>query len=329
LNFLLSIIANLPRAIFRWFRDRWDARYSWRSDTLSDSGGFRPDPTRQLCLFAHFDPDGRIDSYVLHYLKELRERLKADIVFVTASPVLDQADRRRVAELTRRIIHRRNRALDFGSWNTAIRHLGWQEIEQYRGLLIANDSVYGPFQSLSRVEREMDHATPDPHPVALGLTASEETEPHLQSYFLWFNQAAVRSSQFRRFWNRFIYHRSKHRIIMRCEIGLSRTLRRAGASLISVFDGAKALAEAEGSAPSARRQFYRSASSRAPNPTQYAWRTLIEHMGFPFVKADILKRNPCELPDTHEILPLIRRISDYDTEMIVQNVRRVGESRWI
>src|SRR3978361_1189496 len=48
----------------------------------------QPPPGRDaLVLFAHFDPDGVVDPYVVHYLRALN-RLGTTIVFVSGSPEL-------------------------------------------------------------------------------------------------------------------------------------------------------------------------------------------------------------------------------------------------
>jgi lipopolysaccharide biosynthesis protein len=98
-----------------------------------------------LCIFAHYDHDDRVDPYVMNYL----EAIKAcgfEIVFVTPS-ALQQTDVEQLRLICGDVILRANVGHDFGSWATGLQ----RHRERVRGrLLLANDSVYGPFDRDAR-----------------------------------------------------------------------------------------------------------------------------------------------------------------------------------
>ena len=96
-----------------------------------------------VCLFAHFDKDDRLDDYVLRYLATLKE-LNFAIILISTSH-LAAADIARAQLLCDDIIFRENTGLDFASWSAGFAKHG----SSIRGrLLLANDSVYGPIGSL-------------------------------------------------------------------------------------------------------------------------------------------------------------------------------------
>ncbi|HTV30272.1 MAG TPA: hypothetical protein VMF32_21150, partial [Xanthobacteraceae bacterium] len=98
---------------------------------------------QDVCLFAHFDKDDRIDDYVLRYLAQLRE-LNFSIVFISTSR-LPAAETARLQGTCCDVILRDNAGLDFASWS-----VGFAKHAAAIGgrLLLANDSVYGPVGSL-------------------------------------------------------------------------------------------------------------------------------------------------------------------------------------
>src|SRR5882757_4134520 len=104
-----------------------------------------PAGPRTLVLFAHYDADGVVDPYVVHYLEAL-SKLDTTIVFVSGSPELTSDSVASLRPFCAGIYTRRTLALDFGSWHLAwciLRSNGWS-LDQFDRLVLANDSVYGP-----------------------------------------------------------------------------------------------------------------------------------------------------------------------------------------
>src|SRR5579872_6628074 len=99
---------------------------------------------QDVCLFAHFDKDDRLDDYVLRYLAKLKE-LNFAIVLISTSR-LAAAEIARAQVLCDDVILRGNDGgLDFASWSVGFAKHG--DAIQGR-LLLANDSVYGPVGNL-------------------------------------------------------------------------------------------------------------------------------------------------------------------------------------
>jgi len=147
---------------------------------------------RNLCLFAHFDPDGVIDPYVVRYLEGLKT-MDCEIVFVSGS--VNEAECAKVAHLCSEFIFRNRNGRDFGSWYLAIKHCR-DRFSQYHHIIWANDSVYFPVHPVDDLVSRMDAMALDVWGIhesdqRLGLGRFETPEYHLQSFFLGFSERAV------------------------------------------------------------------------------------------------------------------------------------------
>ena len=142
---------------------------------------------RRVCVFAHYDPDGMVASHVLYYLRALRACVDSLLVVSTAE--LGEEQQAAVRALDVQLLCRENVGHDFCSYRHGIDALDFAAVDE---LLLCNDSVYGPFRPLEEV---FERAGELPAPL-LGLTASTEVAPHLQSYFLLFRKPLLASDDF-------------------------------------------------------------------------------------------------------------------------------------
>ena len=165
----------------------------------------------------------------------------------------------------KQVLVRRNSGYDFGSWAHVIRE-SHSQLKRYEGLLLCNDSVFGPWGDLGLVLRQLDLRGDIDF---WGLTASLAPRWHLQSYFILYAQRLVQSSVFEDFWHEIGLHDSKNDVILSYEVGWSELLTALG------FRG-KALFEL---------------ATSVHNPTHESWHRLLE-MGFPFIKKELIRENP-------------------------------------
>jgi len=159
-----------------------------------------PPGRRTLVLFAHFDPQGIVDPYVVYYLKAL-QGLGATILFVSGSPMLTAEAVAPIRSLCAGIYTRRTLSLDFGSWHLAwciLGQRGWS-LDQFDRFVIANDSVFGPLFPIEEMWREFHDAD------MYGVIENNEWVPHLQSFFLVWDLNSRTRGFLNDFWNDFQY----------------------------------------------------------------------------------------------------------------------------
>lgn len=281
---------------------------------------------------AHFDRDGIVDPYVLHYLRAVRA-VAQRVLFVSASgvPAGQVAEVRALAD---ELITRENRGYDFGSWRAGVEAAG--DLEAFDELILCNDSVYAPLFPLGRVLDRMEGCPCD----FWGLTDNGELQPHLQSYFLAFRRRAFTSEAFRRFIAGVTEQPSREDYIRCYELGLSRELLAAGLRAGTYYRLPWSLVwSLGGSTPGRRlRRFSRALlpgglerlrRSVKVNKTLYLWRELIG-AGCPTLKIELIRGAPPGAPafdDAEEVLRRVERETDYPVALIRDHIARTGRRR--
>ncbi|MFV0495914.1 rhamnan synthesis F family protein [Mycobacterium sp.] len=278
-----------------------------------------PAGRRTLVLFAHFDPQGIVDPYVVYYLKALH-KLGATIIFVSGSPSLTPESVAPIRELCAGVYTRETLSLDFGSWHLAwaiMADRGWS-LEQFDRMVIANDSVYGPLFPLEEMWDSFHGAD------MYGAIESREQVSHLQSFFLAWDLNERSRAFLNDFWNDFHYVVDKQALIRRYEIGLTRRARRAGLSTKAYISTA-AIMETYARSPEHQ---WATRFSETTNNTLYYWDGLIEHLRFPFLKT-ILPRLNTPWHDSMRGLPeFLAEHTAYPYRLIQANVDRLGCGEW-
>ncbi len=242
-----------------------------------------PAPTGKLCLFAHWDPHGVIDDYVLHYLSRIADH-GYSIRLASTSTRLEPDSLAKARKLCDQVIWRRNVGVDFGSWRDAERSSA--RLARFDELLLTNDSVFGPVHDLGPTLAYIQA-----EPATLwGLTDNLENGPHLQSYFLTIPGETLRSTLFRQFWTAMTPVAHKWSAIHRYEGGLSRKVLAAGGTIRAVFpiDQVLELARSLGD----DFQYKADLDAGKPlNSTLLAWDILVRDRKFPLIKTDVFKRD--------------------------------------
>lgn len=226
---------------------------------------------RKICLFAQYTAGPSVQPYVFHYLFELCRAGYAVHVALSGKTRILDADRQRFEELGVQVMKRPNTGHDFGAWAALIQAGAADGADE---ILLANDSVIGPFAPLAPIIRAM--AGYD----SWGMVLSREGRPHLQSWFVAMSGAAFRSAAVRRVFAQDFAAMRKAEIVVHGELGL-------GAAF-----------EAEGLDVGARyRAEFRLRPSRllALNPMHFRWRELIEEGRVPFLKVELVRDNPAAI----------------------------------
>jgi glycosyltransferase involved in cell wall biosynthesis len=249
---------------------------------------------RRACLFVHFDPDDRIDPYVVHYLSALK-RSGVDPILISSSE-LDAAAVAEVEPILAGTVCRQNLGRDFSGWALALEL--FPQLLNCDEVIIANDSVYGPVGDLGTLFGRMQAVPWD----VWGVAESLEIERHFQSWFVCFRQAALRSETFRSFWGGVLPLNDKTAIIENYEVPIARMFKSQGFEVGAVVGCGQLKA-------------------RVGNPTLHPWRNLLD-LGVPFVKVQLLRDNPLNTDLSGWISEVSRR--GYPPRLILDHLRRVA-----
>ena len=274
-------------------------------------------PLASVALFVHYAPASTVSGMVLGQLRAYRD-LGFQVVFISmASPLTSEA-LASLHGLAALVVERRNFGLDFGAWQDV---LPLVQTDGLRELLLVNDSVCGPLRPLEPVIAAMRGAGAGLY----GMTENLAPRPHLQSYFLLARGGNV-IADLRRFLGFYRQTAYKRAVVRQGEVALSGWMRAQGHRVVARF-GYDAVERAALDAAPARRRLARrfpllvdSAAGlpgplsmaaklkRFPlNPAHSLWFELTDRCGFPFVKTELLLRNPIGVPDTadwHRLVPM-------------------------
>jgi hypothetical protein len=258
-------------------------------------------PTRSLALYLHWSPDGRISPMVRRQVRLWHEAGFGCVFITNSNPPAE--DWNAIAENTVLRIRRANVGRDFGAWRDAAA-IALQRFGTPQELLLTNDSVLGPFLPLSPLV-DAWRAGGDGF---FGLTESLGGGAHLQSYAL-LSRGAGAVSEMLGHMAGMKDSRSKWRLVQRGEIGLTQRMLRALVPCWALFGQERlaALANAETRMRIAPRNSSVEAFARVPfNPCHHLWRELVEGMGYPYLKTELIRRNPGRLPGVEnwrEVVP--------------------------
>lgn len=277
-----------------------------------------------LCVFSHFSRDQRVAEHVYYYLNCLAQA-GCDIVFVSTSDELTDEHLERLQSVCAVVVVRKNYGYDFGSYKCGL-DLAGDHLQAYQRVVLANDSVYGPFHDISELIEYGDHHDLD----MWGATDSFAVRYHIQSYFIVYNRKVFLDPAFHAFWDTVRYDRTasklkKQQIIDNYEVGGSThfvdALFRLGAMCSNaavrryIVDAVKTRLADE---PALHRFLLANANVRH-NSTHLYWDILIKHFRYPFIKRELLQVNPVQMIiadwDT-----LIASVSDYDVNLIAQHL---------
>ena len=280
----------------------------------------------RIALYVHYSPNGQVSDMVRYQLGLLRDAGFAT-VFISMAKTLPEADWQAVRGLCALAILRRNFGRDFGAWQDVL-----PEVRRRWGvpqeLMLVNDSVLGPIRPMMPVLETMRAGGAG----LFGLTESLQGGPHLQSYMLLARGTAAAADLMLFVEKMFISH-SKWLLIQLGEIRLSRWMRRRGHRVAAVF-GYERLIRAVLADPAERERVMASnwhlrgldrlsddqgsalLDDWPLNPTHHLWHVLAARFDFPFLKTELVARNPGRLPDIAEWPSVVRADSPCQIQML-------------
>jgi len=257
-----------------------------------------PKAMKRVAVYAHYDAQGLVRRYVLHYLAELR-RVVDEIWFVSTG-ALSEAELEKVRDLCARAWVRPNVGYDFGMWQDALSKLSLDGVDE---LVLTNSSVFGPLGSFEPLFARMADSPAD----MWGATENYDHARHLQSYFVVMRKRLLQSAAFRQFWSSVLPYSNKRQVILSYEIGMSIFFRDQGFELEAAVNVPTLYGVEPGSI------WWKPICQVTGNPTMRNGAELIG-LGLPLVKVELLRDNPFRVK-LRKVYAAIER-SGYDVGLI-------------
>ncbi|PBQ33855.1 hypothetical protein CNR22_19395 [Sphingobacteriaceae bacterium] len=181
---------------------------------------------KSICLFASYFPSEEIPYYVTVYLKELKKQFGEVLLLVAKEKLAASGYEFLKKEGIQVDLQKENKGFDFGLWYNAFQTL---DLDAYDEIALVNDSSV-LFKSLDGFTKWSRSNGSD----LKGITYSDAIYPHIQSYFLVLNRAAVKLTA-----DYFQKHKVLNTIsevISTYEVGLSKYLQEGGLKIAAFID---------------------------------------------------------------------------------------------
>lgn len=293
---------------------------------------------KRLAVMSTFRAEGSIDGNARHLVQSLIESgFEVLVVDTSKHCPVDSLG----AKL---LIHRQNIGLDFASWNTGLDFLGISTASLNQ-LLLVNDSCYGPFSNLTPLFEEIDSIDAD----VVSLTDGWFGGYHLQSNFMLLKNKALNNSAVETFFESYGFPVLKSSIVREGEIGFSKALLVSGYKLQALFpyervtksflsdyqENLRINFEAEDENylhdfVYHQENWFHSIFDQIRigkplNTTHSLWSVLLR-LGFPFVKKDLMLKNPTKVPNLATFEDLVQsKFGFNDFGNIRNDIRLRGE----
>jgi len=160
-------------------------------------------------IFSHFNPNCRVEHYVLTYISALAKN-GYNVIFVSTSRI--QNDELSFLEkICKKVIMKKNTGFDFYSWKVGYKYISKKQIDK---LIFCNDSCYVSKNRLTSVLKKLSATSKD----LCCITESYDYKHHLQSYFIFYSKKIVHSKEFKLFVDRIEEHSDRKKVVSKYEL---------------------------------------------------------------------------------------------------------------
>lgn len=162
----------------------------------------------RLVIYFFFDPQGIVDDYNLVLLRDMMKNCRD--LLVVSNGKLSAEGKKKFEELTDQILERENKGFDVWAYREAMFSLGWEKLQQYDEVILMNYTIMGPVFPFSEMFGSMDarpeldfwgitkfHMVPvDPY----GIIDCGYIREHNQSHFIAVRKRMLSSREFHEYW---------------------------------------------------------------------------------------------------------------------------------
>lgn len=164
---------------------------------------------KRLVIYFLYDKQGIADDYILYMLNALKEN-NSEILLVCNGLLVDES-RAKLEKIVDSIIVRENKGFDVWAYKTGIDSLGWDKLGEYDEMIMMNATIMGPVYPFQEMFSAMDAKDLD----FWGITKFhkyEEGDPfgtievgyipdHIQSHFIAVRKEMINSKAFQEYWD--------------------------------------------------------------------------------------------------------------------------------
>lgn len=271
---------------------------------------------KRLAIYATYNKQGKVEDYVIYMLQKLLD--VAEDVCVVSNKELEVSEKEKLSAATW-IYERDDDGYDVGGYAYAIGKLQeTSELGKYDELILLNDSIFGPFYSLSSMFQKMDAENKKLDFWSItrrGISdfdgGSEIYPEHLQIYFYVIKDKMLHSSDFAEYWKTIAGQITDFRsAIVKYEFMFTKHFEDLGYNWDSYCKC---------------EDFITQNPKNNLSPYHYGMYNLVKDEKCPFLKrklftGDFVEKKYTDARDLNNTIDYISKNSDYDMNMIWKHV---------
>lgn len=278
-----------------------------RGSRLAAGCGSRISST--IALFACHSADGRLGPSQENILRALESQGCRTIVCQSS---LHNADEFivRVQPLCSDVLVRKEGGRDFASWNILIDRFR-PDVEAAEVVVLINDSFLCVAPDLAPLFRSFEASGAD----VFAITESRQQFHHLQSSAILLSRTATNSRQFREFVETYPFPLERDAVVASGELGFSQAIAGSDlvwATMLSPERGTESwLLRAKGLGTSKAERDVLAAFRNSIeddydiNPQHMFWRQILDDLGLPLLKKELLVSNPAGIHDIADAVTVV------------------------
>lgn len=164
---------------------------------------------KRLIIYFIFDKDGIVDDYILYMLNALKEHSTEIAVVVNGKLTVES--REKLTTITPMVMARDNSGFDVWAYKTIIDYYGWEKLGQFDEVIMMNFTIMGPVYPLEEMFSAMNakdldfwgitmyHKYEDGDP--FGTIAYGYIPTHIQSHFIAVRKSLINTVDFQYYWD--------------------------------------------------------------------------------------------------------------------------------
>ena len=182
----------------------------------------------RIGILSLYAAGGHVDRYKYVLIKSFIDYFGKFIIVINGQ--VNDEDLQNIKRYTDYIYLRPNKGYDIGAYkDTLINYLYTEKWQNWKELVLVNDTFYGPFFSWDYVFSVMEERENDFWGLGEHLGGKVEgMKPHIQSYFMAFREQILCSQYFWGFWKDFYYPRSREDAVFNFEFTFTALLKERG-----------------------------------------------------------------------------------------------------
>ncbi len=167
------------------------------------------DDCKRLIIYFIYDKQGIVDDYIFYMLDALKKN--SSEIAIVCNGLLTDGSRQRLESYEDKLIVRENKGFDVWAYKSVLDDYGWKKIQEYDEVIMMNFTIMGPVYPLEEMFAEMNNRDLDFWGVSMfheykdgdpfGTIELGYVPDHIQSHFIAVRNTMLSSDAFQSYWN--------------------------------------------------------------------------------------------------------------------------------